>query len=64
MTEQGDKNMERFAIRGHICYSEDQKKIRTVDHGYVVCEEGKSRGVFETLPEEWKGSPAGIMGIS
>ena len=36
--------MERFAIRGHICYSEDQKKIRTVDQGYVVCEGGKSRG--------------------
>ena len=49
--------MERFAIRGHICYSEDQKKIRTVDQGYVVCEDGKSRGVFETLPEEWRGIP-------
>ena len=49
--------MERFAIRGHICYSEDQKKIRTVDQGYVVCEEGKSLGVFETLPEEWKEIP-------
>ena len=56
--------MERFAIRGHICYSEDQKKIRTVDQGYVVCEDGKSRGVFETLPEEWRGFPAGITGIS
>ena len=49
--------MERFAIRGHICYSEDQKKIRTVDQGYVVCEDGKSLGVFETLPEEWRGIP-------
>ena len=57
MTEQGDNDMERFAIRGHICYSEDQKKIRTMDQGYVVCEDGKSRGVFETLPEEWRGIP-------
>ena len=56
--------MERFAIRGHICYSEDQKKIQTVDRGYVVCEEGKSRGVFETLRKNGEGSPAGIMGIS
>ena len=42
--------MERFAIRGQICYSENQKTIRTIEHGYVVCEDGKSIGVFETLP--------------
>ena len=49
--------MERFAIRGHICYSEDKKKIRTTEHGYAVCENGKCLGVFEALPEEWKGIP-------
>lgn len=49
--------MERFAIRGQICYSENQKTIRTIEHGYVVCEDGKSIGVFETLPEEWSGIP-------
>lgn len=47
--------MERFAIRGQICYSESQKKIRTMERGYVVCEDGKSAGVFETLPEAWSG---------
>ena len=49
--------MERFAIRGQICYSESQKKIRTMERGYVVCEDGKSAGVFETLPETWIGIP-------
>lgn len=49
--------MERFAIRGQICYSESQKKIRTMERGYVVCEDGKSAGVFETLPEAWSGIP-------
>lgn len=49
--------MERFAIRGQICYSENQKSIRTMEHGYVVCEDGKSIGVFETLPKEWSGIP-------
>lgn len=49
--------MGKFAIKGHICFSENQEKICTVDHGYVVCEEGKSLGVFEVLPEEWKGIP-------
>ena len=49
--------MERFAIRGQICYSENQKKIRTMERGYVVCEDGKSAGVFETLPEAWSWIP-------
>ena len=49
--------MERFAIRGQICYSESQKKIRTMERGYVVCEDGKSAGVFETLPEAWSVIP-------
>lgn len=46
--------MERFAIRGNICYSENQTAIRTVERGYVVCEDGKSAGIYETLPETWK----------
>lgn len=28
-----------------------------MEHGYVVCEDGKSIGVFETLPKEWRGIP-------
>lgn len=54
--------MERFAIRGHICYSEDKNKIRTTEHGYAVCENGKCLGVFEALPEEWKGIPVWTTG--
>lgn len=49
--------MERFAVRGHICCCEDQETIRTVEHGYVVCEGGKSKGIFEKLPEQWRGIP-------
>lgn len=47
--------MERFAIKGNICYSEHQKKIHTIKQGYVICEDGKSVGVFEELPEQWRG---------
>lgn len=47
--------MERFAIRGNICYSQDQKKIQIMEKGYVICEDGKSAGIFEELPEQWKG---------
>ena len=49
--------MERFAIRGHICYSEDKNKIQTIEHGYAVCEKGICQGVFDKLPGKWKGIP-------
>lgn len=45
--------MERFAIRGNICYSKNKENILTVEHGYAVCEEGKSIGIYESLPKEW-----------
>lgn len=47
--------MERFAIKGNICYSENQKSIQTMEHGYVICEDGNSIGIFKELPEQWKG---------
>ncbi|MEF2878453.1 MAG: amidohydrolase family protein [Blautia sp.] len=56
--------MERFAIKGNICYSEKKERIRTLAHSYVVCQDGKSVGVFETLPEEWKGIPCRDYGDS
>lgn len=46
--------MSIFALKGNIIYSESQEKIRVVPKGYLVCEEGLSKGVFEELPEKWK----------
>lgn len=42
-----------FVIKGDIAYSETKDKIRTVKDGYIVCEDGKSAGVFEKLPEKY-----------
>ena len=44
-------------IKGHICYSTDKDTFHTVENGYLVCERGKVKGVYESLPEEFKGVP-------
>lgn len=52
-----------FALKGNICYSESKTKIKTV-HGYAVCSGGLSRGVYETLPEEFASVPVYDFGDS
>lgn len=44
-------------LKGHICYSTDKNTLNIVENGYVVCEEGKVKGVYEQLPEEFKEAP-------
>ena len=50
----GDKN---FVLKGNICYSEDAAHLKTVEDGYLVCEEGLCAGVFRTLPEKYASFP-------
>lgn len=45
--------MNRFVLKGNICYSVSKAEIKTVS-GYVVCCDGESAGVFETLPDQYK----------
>lgn len=45
--------MKRFALKGQICYSAGLHDIRVMEHGYLLCEEGLSKGVVPKLPEEW-----------
>ncbi|MBN1776483.1 MAG: amidohydrolase family protein [Clostridiales bacterium] len=44
-------------IRGHIVWCDTPKHIQTVPHGYLVCENGLCRGVFEELPERYENLP-------
>lgn len=46
-----------FVLKGNLCYSLDQTTLRVVEHGYLVCENGKSAGVYEELPEAYQGYP-------
>ncbi len=42
-----------FAVKGNIIYSETIDKLNWVQDGFLVCEKGKVKGVYEHLPEEY-----------
>ncbi len=46
-----------FVLRGDICYSRSPTSLRTQADGYLVCVEGKSKGVFDHLPESYARLP-------
>ncbi len=46
-----------FVLHGTICYSQTPQTLRTVPDGYVVCEDGICRGVYEQLPGQWRDLP-------
>lgn len=49
--------MDRFVLKGKICYSLSPQKMIAFEKGYAVCIDGKSRGVFETLPQKYSDLP-------
>ena len=46
-----------FVIKGHICYSQDKSTLKVYESSYLVCVNGKSKGIFENLPLEYKDLP-------
>lgn len=44
-----------FALKGNVIYSKTKDTVFTCENGYALCVDGKSAGVFETLPERYKG---------
>ena len=50
----GGKN---FVLKGNICYSEDVRSLKTVEQGYLVCQDGKSAGVYKELPVQFADYP-------
>jgi guanine deaminase len=46
-----------FSLKGNILYSESLNKIISAPNSYLVCENGKSAGIFDKLPEHFKGIP-------
>lgn len=49
--------MNGFVLKGHICHSLTPTEISVTASGYVVCEDGVSRGVFAALPPQYRGLP-------
>lgn len=50
-------NAKSFVIKGDICYSISLNEMATNENAYVVCIDGKSCGVYDTLPEEYNRLP-------
>ena len=53
-----------FALKGNICYSRNLSEISITDHAYLICENGICAGIFQTLPEKYKGIPCRDCGDS
>lgn len=46
-----------FVLHGTVCYSQTPQTLCTAPDSYVVCEDGVCRGVYQQLPERWRGLP-------
>ncbi|MCL2067241.1 MAG: amidohydrolase family protein [Treponema sp.] len=44
-----------FVLKGDLCWSDESRSIQTISDGYLVCIDGKSAGVFPSLPECYAG---------
>lgn len=49
--------MDHFVLKGNICFSESPERLRLLPGAYLVCEDGRVTGVFETLPERFTPLP-------
>lgn len=49
-------------LKGTVCYSRSQTELVVRPGAYVVCAEGRSQGVYETLPPEWRDLPVTDFG--
>ena len=43
-----------FIIKGDICYSKSSNELKTLENSYLICKDGISQGVYESIPEEYR----------
>lgn len=43
-----------FVLKGDVVFNETVKTMKAFKDGYLVCEEGKCKGVFSSLPENYR----------
>ena len=46
-----------FGLKGNIVYSKTPMQLEICENGYLVCEEGKVKGVYPALPDTYAGIP-------
>ena len=45
-----------FALKGHICHTPDAEHLVIRENAYAVCEEGICKGIFDEIPERFRGT--------
>ncbi len=45
--------LKSYIIKGDICFSAEKDRLLTFEDSYLVCDNGRSAGIFKTLPEEY-----------
>ena len=56
--------MKDFVLKGHVCYNKNKNELFTQESAYVVCVDGKSKGVFSELPSQYAELPVTDYGDS
>lgn len=46
-----------FVLKGNICYSQEDRSLKIVEQGFLVCAKGESAGVYRELPQMYSGLP-------
>ena len=44
-----------FILKGHICHTPEAGTLEIRENAYAVCEEGVCRGIYEAIPEQFRG---------
>ena len=44
-----------FILKGHICHTPEKGTMEIREHAFAVCEDGICRGVFDKMPEKFRG---------
>ncbi|MER2055225.1 MAG: amidohydrolase family protein, partial [Clostridia bacterium] len=42
-------------IKGHICHAPEAGRLEIRENAFVVCEDGICRGIFDEVPEKYRG---------
>ena len=56
------KQKQTFALRGNLVYTKEIGTLEILEQQYLVCEDGRVRGIYPELPEEFCSIPVEDMG--
>ena len=48
---------QNFVIKGNVVYSKSKTELEIKEQAYLICENGKCAGIFESLPEKYQNLP-------